>query len=280
MSTALSTNVRPQDLIFRGGAETSSMPAHIVEDKESAVEGTENLARYIRPPRVKVCQSNRTGTLKSFPEGSVILTPANILVAKNDEPFYFVPILFFPEYLTLNPWSLKASLPYVRARTLDDMSDIAKKARDKDLRKADVCPESKDGKDMLTHVESLTFLCVIIGQPLMVAMSFQRGEWKTGSQLASQIAMRGAPIYSQVYQGKVSKEQRHNDQGDWYGIDISAPSGDNAPSPWVQSPEEFAKLRDMHRKHKKDLQDQLIQIDHDYDDDTESAAPNESAASI
>lgn len=281
-STALSTNVRPQDLIFRRSNSAADMvPAHIAEAQaEEGREGVDALKRYVRPARVKVCQSNRTGALKSFKEGAVILTPANLLVADVNEPFYFVPILFFPEYLTINPWALKSTLPFIRERSLDDMGEIAIKSRDKDKRNADICPEDPSGKLTLRHVESLTFLCVIVGTPMVCAMSFQRGEYRVGAQLASQISMRGGPIYSMVFEGRVPPEKRKNDQGEWYGIDVMAPTGDDAPSPWVQSPEEFVKLRDMHREYKKILQDQLLVVDHDYDDDTDNAAPNEAASTI
>jgi len=273
------TTVRPQDLIFRDGAVSSMMPAHIAEAlAEERQEGVADVAKFVRPPRVKVCQSNRSGNLKQFKEGSVILSPAGVLVAENNQPFYFVPVLYFPEYLTLNPWALKATLPFIRERSLDDMGEIARKARDPKLRKADPCPE--DMKENLTHVESLTVLCVIVGHPLVCAMSFQRGDYRVGEQLASQISMRGGPIYSMVFEGRVSDTKRKNDKGEWYGIDISAPTGDGAPSPWVQSAEEYAKLRDMHRKLKKDLQDKLIIIEHDHDDETESVAPSEAASTI
>lgn len=271
-------------MIFLGGergglsATSQMIPEFMREDKGA---GTQEVLKFVRPPRLKVMQANRGQPLKQFEEGSVVLMPAAVPVAKNNEPFYFVTLLMYPEYITMNPWKLKAKLPMVRERSLDPAGEIARKSRDPELRGADVCPEDPTTK--LLHCEVLTFIVLVMGQaPIPAVLSFARAEHKQGQMLAQQIAMRHpAPIFGCVFEGIVPEVQRSNDQGSWYGINVGAPSHEDSPPPFIQDPQEYKEIREMHLQLKAKLEEDLIQVDHEYDDDGDStAAPSDSAKTM
>jgi hypothetical protein len=254
----------------------AKMPDFIEAEDRGA--GTEGLGKIIRPPRVKIMQSNRGSNFKQFKEGSVILSPAGVELAEVGQPFWFVPLLYYPEYLTTNPWKLKATLPMVRARSLDPESEIAQKSRDKDRRKADPCPE--DSKEFLTHQEVFTFICLIMGQaPIPTVLSFARAEHGKGRNLAQLIMMRNpAPLYACVFEGVVPETQRKNDQGQWYGLDVTNPQSDGAPSQWIENAEEYRELKKVHLALVEDLKNQLIEVDYEEDVDDEVVTPPSSAA--
>lgn len=216
---------------------------------EFAGEGTELVKGFCRPGRMKVMQSNRNAPYTDFEEGSVIVTPANMPIAANGEKFHIVPLLFFPEWCTVNPYQLKGSLKMIRERTLDPAHEIAAKSRDPDLRGADKCPEN--AKYFLKHKGYLNFICWIVNHPelnqLPVLASFSGGEYGRGQRMCDLIQMRKAPIWAQVFECRVPEEKRHSEAGDWYGIDVGSPTVEGM-EPFVLDQDEQKILRAAHKE--------------------------------
>jgi hypothetical protein len=76
-------------------------------------------------------------------------------------------------------------------------------------------------------------------------------------------------IYGNVFQGVVPERKRVNPQGEWYGIDVSNPSGPTAPPPWIQDRGEFMQLREMHQRLAQKLADELLIVERDDEDEAE-----------
>jgi len=231
--------------------------------RENAGEGTEDAKKSLRPGRIKVMQSNRTTAYAEFPEGGVIVTPVNILLAENEQKFHFVPLLQFTEWCTMNPFAMKDKLPFVRAQSFDPGCDIAIKARNKDTRQ-EPCPENP--KLMIKHKQFFNFVCWLVCQPelsrIPVVLSFSGGEFGRGQRLSDHIAMKAAqcPIWGQVYEAKVPKTKRVSDQGEWYGVDIGPPTVEGI-APFVMNREEAMELQKAHRELKQIHAEKLLIID-------------------
>lgn len=229
--------------------------------------GTELLSQFVLPPRVKVIQKMAdSDVFGDFEFGDVVLMPQKLGLAGEGEPFYFVPLLFFPEWCTINPIQMKGNLPMIRERSLDIRSAIARKAQDATLRNAEPCPENKELR--LSHVEYLTFICLVLRHEtiagLPIALSFSKAEHKHGSQLASLIKLRRAPLYGCIFEGKSSKgPPRKNAKGEWAGIDVTNPTSEGCPPPFVTNAAEFAQLKDMHLQMKSAYEQKLIQVEYD-----------------
>ena len=238
--------------------------------------GLETTSQYVIPPRVKVVQDVKADErYDKYAGGDVLLVPQNLKIASAGETFYFTPVFFYPEYLVVNPIQMKGQLPVIRERSLDPRSEIAVKARDATTRKAP-CPEKPEFD--LRYVESLTFLSILHGVPGMeaiaVAMSFQRGEHRMGSQLCSLLNLRGAPPFGCIFAAKVPKEKRRNPQGAWYGIDVSNPDPASGQSPWV-SKEAYDQLRKHHLDFKEKHEQSLIMVEYDDDAGADPASESE-----
>lgn len=256
----------------------SQLPDFMREDQDL---GMEKLSQHIRPPRVKVLQSNRSSAYAAFKEGEVILTPLGLRVAELGQPFWFIPLLFYPEYCIVNPLELKGTLSMIRERTLDVNSPIAAKARDPERRRSESCPEN--AKYNLSYVEYLTYICVIIGVDgvppnLPVSMSFSGAEHRTGSQLASLLKLRGCAIFGNVFEACVPKNKRENAKGSWFGLNVSNPQSEGCPGPFVKDPAEYKMLKETHLVLAEQLRNDLIDIDRD--EDLSENAPSETAATI
>lgn len=257
----------------------AQIPEHLRAD---AGVGLELAKESMRPGRLKICQANRSDKFAAFEEGDLIVTPAGVKVASAGEPFYFVPLFFYMEWATVNPHAMKATLKMIRERTLDPRSPIAVKARDPEKRGADACPENT--KMLLKHVEYLNFIVAIVLNeaisPVPVVMTFCRGEHGKGSALRDMLAMRAdrVSICANVLQGVVPEQKRVNDQGQWYGIDVGPPTGEDAPAPFVMDPGEYTELKKMSDAIKKAhaASQLIVDIDEDEEERADEAAKGES----
>lgn len=277
------TSVVPENglMLSSGNQLVSGVPDFL---RENAGEGTEDAKKYLRPGRVKVMQSNRTTTYSEFPEGGVIVTPVNIQLAENDQKFHFVPLLQFTEWCTMNPFAMKDKLPFVRVQSFDPGCDIAAKARKQETRQ-EPCPENP--KLMIKHKQFFNFVCWLVYQPdlskIPVIISFSGGEFGRGQRLSDMIAMKSSncPIWGQVYEGRVPPTKRVSDQGEWYGIDVGAPTVEGI-APFVMDREEAMALQTAHRELKQIHADKLLIIDREAEaaeDAADDAAAGENGAS-
>ena len=258
--------------LIRAEDPDSMVPDFMRPATGEAAAGTELLTQFVTPPRLKVIQNQRAEQYKSFSPGDVVLTPHQLVLAKRNEPFWFVPLLFYPEWCTLNPLEMKASLKMVRERSMDIRSPVAKKARDEKLRGADPCPENPQYK--LRHVEFLSFIVMLIKpgfNSTPALMAFSRAEHRMGSNLAALIKNRQAPIYGCVFEGKVPDTERRNQLGAWYGIDVTNPTSEGCPPMFVPQAD-FEELKALHDKYKAAYAEGLIQADYGEDELAEDVA--------
>lgn len=277
MSTGLTTKAWPDGLILRDDRGTENLPEHL---KSAGQLGTETMGEHITPPRLKVLQPLRDEQYKMFKEGEVILAPQNIKIATVDEPFWFVPLLFYPEWIAVNPIQLKGQKPFIRERTLDPLSQLAMKCRDPE-RREEPCPEQTG--TVIRNKEFLTFVVVLLNQGgltgMPVTMAFSSGEHRQGSSLATLIKMRSAPICGCIFEAKVPNAMRRNAKGAWYGLDISNPQSLGCPPAFVMNKAEFEVLQKLHMTLKEQLEAKLLQADYgEGDEDTGSTAEAAAAA--
>lgn len=248
-----------------------SVPKFMRDETET---GLDTLQDFIVPPFVKVVQKQAGDELlKQYAAGDVILSPANALISEMprddrgrplegaSSTFLFVPILFYPEWITWNPIELKGQEPAIRYRTTDPSDPVVAKARDAKLRTE---PHPADGSGLLKirHCEHLNFLVVLHDHPLgeePCIMSFSRGEWRAGSRFASLIKMRHAPLFGCIFQSSVSL--RHGQKGDWYGIDVSNPTADGISS-WVTE-DRYDVYKSLHTEFNEAYKDSRLRAQYD-----------------
>lgn len=230
----------------------SELPAHIADDKDRA--GTEELAQYIVPPRVKIVQALSDDSLKELAgEGALVAAPTNIVLAKVGVKVPFVPVLFWPSWLVWNPRNA-GDLPMVREETRDPQSEIAAICRDPQRRNAVSCPEFPD--KMLRYQEHLNYLVILPGvsMHMVFALSFARTQHRAGSNLAALIRMRNKPIYAGGYTMHTVRQE--NSEGRWFGFAI-----ENAG--WVEDPELYQSLKEMHEELATQLENVKVEFDED-----------------
>ena len=216
-------------------------------------KGTEALAEFVIPPRIKVVQKqSRQELLDLFGPGDVILAPSNVPIleltrlpkggidTEGPMSFNIVPLFFYPEWATWNPIELRGQESAIRYRTTDPTDPIVSKARNANLREE---PHPDDGQLKIRHVEHLNYIVMLVGSALEgtpALLSFAKGEWQAGSNFASLIKMRKAPLFGCVFTATVAL--RPGKLGQWYGLDISNPSD---VKPWVD-PEQYAAFNELH----------------------------------
>lgn len=223
-----------------------NLPEHL-RDKE--VKGMDVMKTIIRPPMLKIImKQSKDELLDKFGKGALICMPAEAEIAPNDVPFTFTPLFMWKEWCTWAPIEAKGQIPAILDSSLDPTSVLAGKASHTSTREEKI--EYEGSMYDVKHVEHLNFMVVIHDHPLggpetPMIMSFARAEYRTGSNLASLIQMRKTSPFNCVFEARVCKDPRGNDQGTWYGFDISNPSEDSGRTPWC-SAEESALFEEMH----------------------------------
>lgn len=207
--------------------EVANSLAAYMDDADSSMAG---MSEHRVLPRLKVVQGQSSAELKRhFQEGSVIFTPGNELIAQPGESFFLVPLFFWTDWLLWSDRDDKNN-PMVQARSTDPASDLARRAKDPELRveEYDGGPKGKPFKRR--YAEALNFAAFVYGehdQALRAcALSFQRGEHFKGKTFCSSIMGRKLngktpPIWSQVW--VLTANQRTKGTYSWYGLDHSNP---------------------------------------------------------
>ena len=231
--------------------------------KNQPIEGVEELARVVRPPRLKIIQKQSGSELQAkFNVGDVILSPMGELLAAFNKggvpsPFLFTPIFYFEEFCQWAPLALKGKVPMITARTTNPMDALAKK-----------CLSNETRTEMLTEVngqllgqayefknlQHLNFICVVNhdGHPLngtMFLMTFASGSFAVGTRLASLIKQRKASPFMCIFQGSVNPTPRKNERGDWYVLEFTQPQ---SGSPWTTE-EQFGIFQREHNSLREDF---------------------------
>ena len=240
----------------------------------------DTIKEYVRPPRIKVIQGMSDAKLKdAFGVGVTVLIPDNIIIMDvardekgnvlvgNTVPFAFTPLFFFAEFCLWNPMSMKGKLPPIRERSFDPNSQIAARARDFKNRYV-ACPEDP-GKDCV-YCEHLNFIVHVHSHNEPCILTFSRGEFKAGQSFAALAKMRGVPLYGNIFHANLAF--RKNDKGEWYGLDISNPSG--GASPFVGE-EAFQGYRILHEQYAELYASRKIEVN--YEDEPIDAVVSDAA---
>ena len=263
--------------VVKTTATTNLAPLHaqLPAFMQSAeVQGLDDLSQYIVPPRLKIVQKMSGSPFDElFSVGEVVAVPqlmriAGLDDAKAGEMFFITPLFFFVEWCTLNPFQMKGSLPFIRERSDDPGSALASKSRSPATWQ-EPCPENAEYS--IRHCEMLNFIVLLLGNTdfsgIPVVMSFSKAEHRSGTNFASLIKMRRAPIYGGQY--AVATAERPSAKGNWFGFNIVNPPGDCGVTPFVEDEERFNQLKAIHMELDAAARSSKIRVDYD---DTESEA--------
>ena len=230
--------------------------------------GMELMANYFSPSFVKVIQPISKPPFKPpFKEGDAIAVPNMERIVEMGDAFHFVPVFFYPEFCVHNPIQVQG-LNFIRDRTLDINSDIAKQCKSKDPNDREFdCPENP--KFNCLFVEHLNFVIVLLDHnsalgdtPLVV--SFFKGEWRRGMNFISLLRARKTQhICGCRFQCSVSL--RVGNQGSWFGLDILNPEDDQ---PWITDQKQFGLLSEMHGQFRKNYEASELRVDYGAQPDT------------
>jgi hypothetical protein len=251
----------------------AQVPAFLEQDRTL---GTELLNEYVRPPRLKIVQAMSREPFDQYNAGAVLIVPHMIVFAdynkveKRGEPWRFVPLFFYPEWVQTNPMDLIGKAPFVRARSLDPTSELARKARD---RETWMEPHPDNPELQVANREHLNFVVMPYEHELagtMCVMTFSKANFKDGANLAAMIKMRRAPIFGQVFDASVAP--RKNQKGNWFGLDVRIPT----ENPWIKA-EEVDVFKPLHLELAETHKAGLLQVDYDDvpTDETHTATSDE-----
>ena len=185
------------------------------------------------------------------------------------------PIFQYVEFCTWNPMGIS---PVIVARDFDPKSELARKCRDKELRKEE--REEWDGKDekqkFLTHSEHINIVYNIVssedpnadedvfGQP--VVYTYRSGNYILGTQTCASLAQLNAPIYAGNWIARADMGvSDYNSENDWYGLTIRRPRKEEGVDPFANMAT-YNASRKLFQQWTQNLADQLIHVDHDAED--------------
>lgn len=247
---------------------------------------TAQLHAYRVLQRVTVLQALGDPDLKrAYGEGVTLLMPDKKPVAKLGEPFLFVPLFFFPEFVTWRDRNDKSDSAVV-ARSYDPTSPIARKAKNKETRRETYPGGAPDKPFQYRHVEHLTFAGLVlkggasgeVEENSPCALAFSRGEHFNGQRFIGEIMKRRlgpgmppAPLWSQVWSMVVAEHDNPKGQR-WWGFDYSV----DPSRPWA-SEEEGPKFQALHLQLAADHERNRLVVDQtgaadDIDDEPASTA--------
>lgn len=246
---------------------------------------------YRTLPRHKMIQSTSAQKLiDEFGIGTIILQPGNVVVWKvGDDPFLFVPILFFVEWLK---WADLKDDNSVLGRTMDPTHEYAKKAKDPELRNEVYDGHEEKSENEQWHyrfVQTFRFVGVIfdIQHPLHLiplTLSFDRGEFYTGQNLINAIKMRKmlietgenddeenpimdripVPLFAQQWKVSASRREKGSDKK-WWGLDV-------VQMEELVPPEAIEGMEALHKDYKKANDSERLIVDEGKQDDDDPAA--------
>ena len=236
-----------------------SLPAFM---RNEEIVGVDGLDRYIRPPRLKIVQAMSKEPFDQFDKGSVLLVPSMITVSpydkvkKSGEPFKFVPLFWYTEWVQTNPLG---KTPFIRERSFDPRSELAQKAMNRETWTE---PHPEDPEVEVSNREHLNFIVMLYDNQLQgnpCVMTFAKGEFKTGGNFANLIKLRKASIFGQVFNAVVG-EERKGPKGNWFGFDITVPAEDK--DKWVTE-EDYAVFKELHEQFREAHESGLIEVDYE-----------------
>lgn len=217
--------------------------------QEVEVDGlSDEMAEYVSVPRIKIIQGTTEEDMRDrLGEGSAVILPGDILLSekkkKGGEGFEFIPLYFWTSFVKMSDRDDEES-PMILEETFDKDSPLASLARSKETRVERYGPEITEGKDKglpkfeAKNVERLNLIVRIDSGPnkgIECGLTFERGEFYTGTRLISLISMRRAggrklPMFGGRY--KAVPNSRVRGTNTWYGLDV-----ENADQPIINGAE-------------------------------------------
>lgn len=231
--------------------------------------GTEEAAKKVRPPFLKIVQKQSDDALiHEFGIGTAILVPDRLPVLRDgDAPLRIVTLLQYTEYLKISPIGNKGKEPFIKERSLDPKSDLARRCMDPTLWSEPHPSFPNDPKNTYRNCEAINFLCFFQDEHMQgletpFTLSFSRGSYGKGANFCRLLAMRKRPIFGCVFDLSIDPTPGQNAQGTWRRFQIDNPQGD----PWVSNPDEFNIYKDLHIEAMSKLKEGMLETG--YDDDT------------
>lgn len=270
-------NEEPTEMVHVGGA-----PNWLAELADEEDRCAEVMKGYRIIPRLSIAQGATEHSQKLIEKvglGSACIPSSETLVAKRGEPFAFVPLFFYREFIQWrdrnDPAVISGTVPKIVDRSFGEEHRICILARDKDKRDSEVYEgRSKKGEPLkYRYQEHLEFIGVIYDGELAgteVMIGFKRGEFRTGRQYINKIAMRfagkKAKLWVTVWEFTAALHK--SPENTWYGFDIVPPA-----IPFIRE-EEVESFRAQHIKLADDFDKKAFRADSD-EDETGSAAESE-----
>lgn len=247
-------------------------------EESAADESLQQLAEHRVLPRVKIIQALTRPELRDrFSEGSAVLMPGEVEVCAKKGKFLFVPVFFYNEFGILSDRKDQEA-PMFLGKSLDEKSDIAVRARDRENR----VESYGDGYEK-RYVEIFNFPGFLYGDHDLagtaMSLSFMKGEFMTGKTWASSICLRkvggqSVPLWAQVWEFTSTYHDKGPDKK-WWGATPSNPSGED---PLYIRGDERDLFQGAHLEFKKLYQEQRLETDHEAGDHGESSSGEEAAA--
>jgi hypothetical protein len=224
-------------------------------------------------PNLKIIQGMSAEELKDqFGEGGVILTPLGIPIAAKGDPFFFVPIFFYPSW---EKWSdvNDNDLPMVLDQSLSKSSTLANMARNPKTREQ---PYEPGSRLMYSYMEVLNFFVYIqtagaieAGGPGHYAiMRLSGGEHYTGRRINSLARSRArqyrADLWNNRFEADVTLRQPGGNRK-WYGPNPRDPGN---PALWFVSSEQAAEFEKMNADFQAQYEQGLLVVAADPDQGT------------
>jgi hypothetical protein len=261
---------------------------------EGMSTGLDEVQKFMQVPRIKHVQNNAKSPYKElFKGGELAAVPlmqsiTNGPADPKKPAYHFVPLHFFVEYITWNPYGAGGNA--IRARSFEPDSEIAIKSRDGDKRK-EPCHDfpQKDGKpQLIKHLTHMVWVVLILEpNPLAgipIAMNFSSGEYKAGSAFSTLIGQRNPlgtprdqriPLFGMQFAAYV--RERKNQQGEWYGTDVQNPALDSGVTPLVQDADKYAMYAETAKLLQQKHAEQLLVVEMDDEaEGAEAASPADS----
>jgi hypothetical protein len=223
----------------------------------------DDLKGYRVLSRIRVVQAMSDAAVKeTCGEGAAILQPGNVLLAKAKQGFRFVPLFFYPEFITWKDRRDQGGSP-IHQRSSDRAGEIAAMSRDPEQRWEPYPGGPSSDPYKYRHVEHLNFAGMVYGGELHMtpaAMSFAKGELNVGKNLCSAALLRKAgahtaPLWSQVWEFVPNTREAGGFQ--WWGLDFQNPT---QGEPWIAE-DEVEDFKTLHEELKTLHEAQRLAVD-------------------
>lgn len=191
----------------------------------------QDIDKYKKMPRLQLIQGQTKDRelLAAHGMNSAVIMPGGIKVADLNTSFDFVPLFFWPQWITWSDRKDHQSADMLDA-SVNPQSEVAKKSQSPDS-----WEESYGNGFTKRHSEHLNFAVEVYmpGHQLhgqQFVMSFARAEHKTGKSFNTMLSSRrdenGNPVPYIFQVWKASVVERSNDKGSWPGIVFGNPEGE------------------------------------------------------